>query len=307
MDNSNSVGAEKDVQELIEFARKNKMSSAADKLESAISYLDAMQDKIDDMMQQMDEMRREINGYENSRYISFEEKAVNAIDNTTQKIIDAVSNAISKTEVRLIALNELLRRTKEEFKGKVKTALFAFKNGAKNAANLLVEVTHIKPGLEKLKKGVDGGIQETNDIIDRLEVLGKELEAAKHQKRNAFRIFRSKAPKEFDENKQGMLTVLSVKPWRWQRGVYESVSLFLDAAIQKMNDLAKDVESKSVADINPNDHTYGVDMNIATSVAEDTPGYEYSDDGFEEYMGNNPEFSKTDTPDIPKETNKKQI
>ena len=94
---------------------------------------------------------------------------------------------------------------------------------------------------------MDIGIQETNDIITRIDDFGKDMREAKQiikeargEKRNAFRTLLGKDTKDVDlasKEKNFSKTELAKKPWRWQRGVYESIKLFLESSIDKLNSL----------------------------------------------------------------------
>lgn len=62
----------------------------------------------------------------------------------------------------------------------------------------------------------------------------------------ASRIHRTFADKEevdySDKEKKFSKTEVAKKPWQWQKMVYESMVLHLDAAIDKVEDLSRDVE-----------------------------------------------------------------
>lgn len=45
-----------------------------------------------------------------------------------------------------------------------------------------------------------------------------------------------------DKEKKFSKTEVAKKPWKWQKKVYESLALHLDAVIDKVEDLSRDVE-----------------------------------------------------------------
>ena len=60
---------------------------------------------------------------------------------------------------------------------------------------------------------------------------------------NTFRTFADKEEVDYsDKEKKFSKTEVVKKPWQWQKKVYESMVLHLDAAIDKVEELSRDVE-----------------------------------------------------------------
>jgi len=60
---------------------------------------------------------------------------------------------------------------------------------------------------------------------------------------NTFRTFADKEEVDYSKQEQKFSkTELAKKPWEWQKKVYESMVLHLDASIDKVEDLAMDAE-----------------------------------------------------------------
>lgn len=163
--------------------------------------------------------------------------------------------------------------------------------------------------LDGMKNSVEIGIQETNDIIARIDDFGKDMQETKQaireargERRNAFGRLFGKNPKDSDvafadvaevpdseiksnDNKRFSKTELAKKPWRWQRGVYESIKLFLNSSIDKLNSL-----ETAVRDSMSKEPDYEIDEKIFSAddktlipvVAEQE--HQYGADAFENYM-----------------------
>ena len=77
----------------------------------------------------------------------------------------------------------------------------------------------------------------------RKDSRGYALHTGETQRKDAFRIFADTAEVDYsDKEKKFSKTEVAKKPWKWQKKVYESMVLHLDAAIDKVEDLSRDVE-----------------------------------------------------------------
>ena len=87
-----------------------------------------------------------------------------------------------------------------------------------------------------------------------------------------------------DKEQKFSKTEAAKKPWQWQKKVYESMVLRLDAAIDKVEDLSRDVEldhmEKKQADKPEHVTDIREEITPAMSVAEPTE-YQYGAEAFE--------------------------
>ena len=66
---------------------------------------------------------------------------------------------------------------------------------------------------------------------------------ANEQLANSFRVLAGKEQVDYSKKEYAQSNVAVIrKPWEWQKKVYQNLELHLDAAIDKVNNLAKDVE-----------------------------------------------------------------
>ena len=88
-----------------------------------------------------------------------------------------------------------------------------------------------------------------------------------------------------NKEKRFSKTELAKKPWRWQRGVYESIKLFLESSIDKLNSLemaVRDSMSKE-PDYEVDERIFSeADKTLVPVVAEQN--HQYGADAFEDFM-----------------------
>lgn len=289
------ISTDKNVIELIELLKKNQMEREAANVVDLVSYIDVLQDKLEMMNNQLDEMRKEV------RYVrETQDKTLEARMNRAEAALEDGLNRlgsymIEQTQLRVDGLKKSLKATKNYIAGKAKEIVSDFKKTGKKTLFRVSELLRVRHVLDGMRNSVDIGIQETNDIITRIDDFGKDMREAKQtikeahgEKRNAFRTLLGKDTKDVDltsKEKKFSKTELAKKPWRWQRGVYESIKLFMESSIDKLNSL-----EMAVRDSMSKEPDYEVDERIFSEtdkalvpvVAEQD--HQYGADAFEDYM-----------------------
>ena len=125
-----------------------------------------------------------------------------------------------------------------EQKEEVKKALAAGVPKATILTYFYPEVT-----VEEMSIKVKEGIADTNRTIAKIDSFGKGMREAGQKVANTFRTFADKEEVDYSgKEKKFSKTEVAKKPWKWQKKVYESMVLYLDATIDKVEDLSRDVE-----------------------------------------------------------------
>ena len=288
------ISTDKNVIELIELLKKNQMEQEAANVVDLVSYIDVLQDKLDAMNNQLDEMRKEVKHVRETQDNTIEAKMNRAEAAIEDGLNRLGSYMIEQTQLRVDGLKKSLKTTKNYIAGKAKEIVSDFKKTGKKALFRVSELLRVRHVLDGMRNSVDIGIQETNDIITRIDDFGKDMREAKQiikeargEKRNAFRTLLGKDTKDIDltnKEKRFSKTELAKKPWRWQRGVYESVKLFLESAIDKLNSLenaVRDSMSKE-PDYEVDERIFNDENTLIPVVAEQE--HQYGADAFEDYM-----------------------
>ena len=113
---------------------------------------------------------------------------------------------------------------------------------------------------------------------------------ANEQLANSFRVLAGKEQVDYSKKKSADIsTTVMRKPWEWQKKVYQNLELHLDAAIDKVDNLAKDVElqrmEKKWDELYEQTHQEGkekIQPQTLSMVSESE--YEYGAEAFEAYM-----------------------
>lgn len=177
---------------------------------------------------------------------------------------------------------------KESIKNKASDIMADFKMRGKEALDRVSEFVGLKEKLTGIRDKVKEGIADTNRILAKIDAFGKGMREATQQMANTFRIFADKEEVDYSKKEQKFpktelaKTELAKKPWMWQKKVYESMVLHLDASIDKVEDLSRDVELNRMKDkqVEEPKMEYGVDISPIAAVAEPSE-YQYGAEAFE--------------------------
>lgn len=180
------------------------------------------------------------------------------------------------------------------------------------ALDKLSNFFHIKEKLVSMREKVKEGIAETDKTITKVESISNYMKEARQEYVKAAHTLVGKDVSKTNKFESVIVNGIPLaKPWKWQKRVYEHMVLHLDAAIDKVDNLSKDVEimkeSKSETKVKDtsklNEHSYEEDRaksrggvfgesarQPSMMVAEEKQSYheekKYGADMFEEYMRN---------------------
>lgn len=289
------ISTDANVIELIELLKKNQMEREAANVVDLVSYIDVLTSKLELMSQQLDELRNEVRYVKETQDNTFEVK-LNHVEAKLEEVLNRLSAyMIEQTQHRIDSIKKNLQVTKQYIKDKAKEIVSDFRTKGKKALFKVSELLHVRPILSGIRNSVEIGILETNDFISRIDDFGKYMREAKlsarevrQERGNAVRSLFGKEQKEYDnseKNKKFSKTELAKKPWRWQRGVYESIKLFLDSSIDKLNSLEMAVkESISKApDYEVDERIFSGEVNPLIAVVAESD-HKYGADAFEDHM-----------------------
>ena len=223
------------------------MQQAANGVYELCAYVDSMTKKVEDMTAEISALRDYIQKMED--------------DKLTNKLKKSLNEAADRLEKRCEEIKQQLFEVKESVKNKASDIMADFKMRGKEALNRVSEFVGLKEKLTGIRDKVKEGIADTN----------------------RFRTFADKEEVDYSKKEQKFSkTELAKKPWQWQKKVYESMVLHLDASIDKVENLSRDVELNRMKDkqvVEPN-LEYGLDISPVAAVAEPSE-YQYGADAFE--------------------------
>ena len=227
-------------------------------------------------------------------------------DTFTNRLKKSLSEAADRLEKRCEEIKQQIFEVKESIKSKAGEIMADFKMRGKAALNRVSEFIGLKDKLVGIRNKVKEGIADTNRTIAKIDSFGKGMREAGQKVANTFRTFADKEEVDYsDKEKKISKTEVAKKPWQWQKKVYESMVLHLDAAIDKVEDLSRDVELDRMEkkQIDKPEQVTDIRDAIApvSSVAEPTE-YQFGAEAFEEAYPKMDSVIKQDAkaPSVPK-------
>lgn len=265
------------IMELMELLKANgRPKQAADVFESA-AYVDMLESKLDQMTSELVQMRKELQEMK-------EQQASKSLKETLSEMVD-------RAQARCQQMKEKLLEVKEEMHNKAAEIVKAVKQKGKEALNKVSEFFGVKKKLESIRENVREGIVETDQTLARIDGFGEGMRMANEQLANSFRVLAGKEQVDYSKKEYAQSNVAVIrKPWEWQKKVYQNLELHLDAAIDKVDNLAKDVELQRMEkkwdelyeQAHQESETASIQSQPVALVSEKE--YEYGADAFEAYM-----------------------
>lgn len=267
-----TMTGEEILREILGALNGNGMQQAANGIYELCAYVDSMTKKVEDMTEKIEELRDSIQKMED--------------DKIGNKMKKSLNEAADRLENRCGEIKRQLFEVKEGIKNKAGEIMADFKMRGKEALNRVSEFVGLKDKLVGIREKVKDGIADTNHTIAKIDAFGKGMREATLQMANAFRTFADKEEVDYSHSeKKFSKTELLKKPWKWQKKVYESMVLHLDASIDKVENLARDVDINRISRRDTEKETEPAAEEInhllpVTAVAE-TPEYQYGAEVFE--------------------------
>jgi hypothetical protein len=216
------------VMELIRLLKENQIKDKAnDILESAI-YVDGLEKKLDQVVTELNAVKK------------------NIVDLQEQQMMKSIKAQLAIASERMEAfcnsMKEQLFEVKTEFKEKATSIVTEVKAKGKEALNRVSEFLGVKEKLEKLRINVREAGIEIDKTIAKIDHLGKDIRESSRTVSNAFRTFADKEKVDYSEVERSFSkTEVIKKPWEWKRRMFAGMELRLDATIDKLDNLSKDI------------------------------------------------------------------
>ena len=287
-----SMTGEEVMKQLLSALNGNGMQQAANGMYELCAYVDSMTHKVEDMTEEIARLRDDIQRMQE--------------DTVTNKLKKSLNEAADRLENRCNQIKDQLFAVKEDIKHKTGEIVADFKMRGKEALNRVCEFAGLKDKLMGIRNKVKEGIADTEHTISKIDAFGKGMREARQKVANTFRTFADKEEVDYSgQEKKISKTEIMKKPWKWQKKVYESMVLRLDASIDKVEDLARDVEINRMNDkqVDTEKHTEEImeDVSFVSAVAEPSE-YQYGAEAFEAAYpkGEQTKMPGVKMPDVPK-------
>ena len=267
------------LQQILGALNGNGMQQAANGVYELCAYVDSMTHKVEDMTDEIVRLREDIRKMQDNTF--------------SNRLKKSLSEAADRLEKRCEEIKQQIFEVKESIKSKAGEIMADFKMRGKAALNRVSEFIGLKDKLVGIRNKVKEGIADTNRTIAKIDSFGKGMREAGQKVANTFRTFADKEEVDYSEKeKKFSKTEVAKKPWEWQKKVYQNLELHLDAAIDKVDNLAKDVKlqrmEKKWDELYEQTHQESKEtaQPQALSLVSE-PEYEYGAEAFEAYMKEN--------------------
>lgn len=229
METEKTLTNEEVIRELLELLKQNAMKEQANDVFEICSYVDGLEKKIDSMTEELTNMQNQIKEMQEDTLINNAKKAL--------------TEAQQRLNTRCELIKTQVLETKEQVKSTAKSIVAEAKAKGRAALYQVSEFLDIKNKLLNIRENVRTAIKETDWNIARTALLGKELRAAGRTVANAFRTFADKPEVDYTQKEQKhIITKAVLAPMKVVKHTLLSMELHLDASIDKLDNLAMDVQ-----------------------------------------------------------------
>ena len=217
------------IRELLELLKKNAMKEQANDVFEICSYVDGLEKKIDSMTEELTNMQNQI-----------KEMQEDTLVNNAKK---ALSEARERLNTRCEQIKSQVLEVKAQVKSTAKSIVDEAKAKGRTALYRVSEFLGIKKRLLDIRENVRGAIKTTDKDIAKTALLAKGFREAGQTAANAFRTFADKPEVDYSQKEQKHpITKAVLAPMKAVRKLFVSMELHLDASIDKLDNLAMNVQ-----------------------------------------------------------------
>ena len=229
MEAGKTLTNEEVIRELLKLLKKNTMKEQANDVFEICSYVDGLEKKIDSMMEELTNMQNQI-----------KEMQEDTLVNNAKK---ALSEAQERLNTRCEQIKSQVLEVKEQVKSTAKSIVDEAKAKGRTALYRVSEFLAIKKRLLDIRENVRGAIKTTDKDIAKTALLAKGFREAGQTAANAFRTFADKPEVDYSQKEQKHpITKAVLAPMKAVRKLFVSMELHLDASIDKLDNLAMNVQ-----------------------------------------------------------------
>ena len=229
MEAGKTLTNEEVIRELLELLKKNAMKEQANDVFEICSYVDGLEKKIDSMTEELTNMQNQI-----------KEMQEDTLVNNAKK---ALSEAQERLNTRREQIKSQVLEVKAQVKSTAKSVVDEGKAKGRTALYRVSEFLGIKKRLLDIRENVRGAIKTTDKDIAKTALLAKEFREAGQTAANAFRTFADKPEVDYSQKEQKHpITKAVLAPMKAVKKMLVSMELHLDASIDKLDNLAMNVQ-----------------------------------------------------------------
>ena len=217
------------IRELLDLLKKNAMKEPANDVFEICSYVDGLEKKIATMTEELTSMQNQIREMQEDTLINNTKKALAEAQERLNARCEQIKSQVSEVKVQV---KSTAKSIVDETKAKGRAALYR-----------VTEFAGTKKRLLNVRTAVKDAIVSTDRDIARTALLAKGLREAGQTVNNALRTFADKPEVDYSKKEQKHpLTKAVLAPMKAVRKLFVSMELHLDASIDKLDNLAMNVQ-----------------------------------------------------------------
>ncbi len=217
------------IMELLELLKQNSMPQEANHTFELCAYIDSLEKKLDAMTEELTSVKKHLKDMQE--------------DTVLNNLKVQVQAASERLQERCNMMKEQLFVVKDSIKSKATDIVVEAKKKGKAALNKILELFDVKDKLMGIRAHVKESQKEVSTTIAKIDAFGSGMREANQKIANTFRTFADKETiNYFLSEKKWSKTEMVKKPWIAKQKILEAMELRLDAAIDKTENLARDVE-----------------------------------------------------------------
>ena len=208
---------------------KEKDKEPANDVFEICSYVDGLEKKIATMTEELTSMQNQIREMQEDTLVNNAKKALAEAQERLNARCEQIKSQVSEVKVQV---KSTAKSIVDETKAKGRAALYR-----------VTEFAGIKKRLLNVRTAVKDAIVSTDRDIARTALLAKGLREAGQTVNNAFRTFADKPEVDYSKKEQKHpITKAVLAPMKAVRKLFVSMELHLDASIDKLDNLAMNVQ-----------------------------------------------------------------
>lgn len=256
------------IQQMLELLKRNSMRSEANDVFEICSYVDSLEKKLNVMTEELLNVKQQLKDMKE--------------DTILNNLKKEVQEASERLQVRCNVIKEQLFVVKDNIKFMAADIVSEVKRKGKVALKKVSEFFGVKEKLVGMREHVQEAQKDVTNTIAKIDVFGTGMREANQKMANTFRTFADKGEVDYSQKeKMVSKTEMVKKPWIAKQKILEGMEVRLDAAIDKIKNLSRDVEinqmMKMYIELMDKQH----EKSPVAIVAE--PDYQYGADAFEAY------------------------
>ena len=233
MEAEKTLTNEEIIRELLDLLKKNTMKEQANDVFEICTYVDGLEKKIVSMTEELTSMQDQIKKMQEDTLINNAKKALTEAQERLNARCEQIKSQVSEIKVQV---KSTAKNIVDETKAKGRAALYR-----------VTEFVGIKKRLLNVRTVVKDTIVSTDRDIARTALLAKGLRKAGQTVNNAFRTFADKPEVDYSKKEQKHpITKAVLAPMKAVRKLFVSMKLHLDASIDKLDNLAMNVQFDKV-------------------------------------------------------------